>query len=104
MAQPIVRDIGVQHWDHAKTLHIQNNFPPVTIVSMKHNGWVYTLETYNEPKQPFNIYKNIYNLDFNSLNLDFQERNENNFNEKLINILSKKKVSPVYKEYIGPVG
>tara|TARA_B100000902_G_scaffold383834_1_gene423204 strand:- start:291 stop:614 length:324 start_codon:yes stop_codon:yes gene_type:complete len=102
--RPIIRQIGVQHWDHATILHRQNNFPRITFVSLNDSGWIYTLETYNQPKQPFNIYKVIYKVDYSSLNLDYQQRNQADFNQQLKNILSQGNVSPAYKEYIGPVG
>lgn len=93
MAQPPIleRQIGTQKIDYAKQIHINLNYPPCTLVAAFDTGYIYTIETFEEPNEPKNMWLCTYKLD---MSLSLLDLDSDNFTEELYDLIRK--------GYIGP--
>ena len=92
----ISRQIGDYKWKFSINLHIQNNYPNLTIVSAHHKGYIYTVETHNDNPSD-NIWLKTYNINFDQLNIDI---NSTNFNNDICYLINNNIILPqTYYQY-----
>lgn len=92
------RQIGTHKIDHAKQIHINLNYPLCTLVSAFEDGHIYTIETYEKPNEPKNMWFCTYKLE---MSLSVLDLNSDNFTEELYDLIKKGYIAPNSCKYLS---